>query len=278
MIIILIFNHKKHIIMKLLLCLNHDIFSIIALNLLLPFLEENNVNFNIVMTKSVGQAVISDITKIEKIIPLEGVLPTLDSLNITGHYLSLDAIIKKYACDFHFVTTINNDFGLTRIAQHDLIVSVRFGSIFKQPAISQAKNPIINLHSAILPDYKGILGTFRALKDRNEGIGATIHTISDSSIDTGNIIEIIHFEANYETTLFDNLRNLYQKTIPVLGDIITQIINGDTPQSHPQDTTKGQYFSSPTITEIENFKQNIMPIYNNNDIETMIGLFALPKS
>jgi methionyl-tRNA formyltransferase len=260
--------------MKLLLCLNHDIFSIISLNLLLPVLEKHKIAFNIVMTKSVGQAVISDITKIEKIIPLEGVLPTLERLNITGHYLSLDRIIKKYAYDFDFVTTINNDFGLTHIAQHDLIVSVRFGSIFKQPAISRAKNPIINLHSAILPDYKGILGTFRALKDRNEIIGATIHTISNSSIDTGDILKIISFKANYQTTLFDNLLNLYQKAIPALGDIITQIINGDKLAPYPQDATKGQYFSNPSITEIDDFKQNIMPIYNDNDVVKMLGLFS----
>jgi methionyl-tRNA formyltransferase len=226
------------------------------------------------MTKSVGQAVVSDITKIEKIIPLEGILPTLDSLNITGHYLSLDAIIKKYACAFNFVTTINNDFGLTQIENHDLIVSVRFGSIFKQPAISQAKKPIINVHSAILPDYKGILGTFRALKGRNETLGATIHTISDSSIDTGDIFKIISFKANYETTLFDNLLNLYQKVIPALGEIITHIVNGDKLQTYPQDTTKGQYFSNPSITEIDDFKQNIMPIYNESDVNRIIDLFG----
>ena len=259
--------------MKILLCLNHDIFSIMSLNLLLPFLEKNSIAFNILMTKSVGQAVISDITKIEKIIPLEGILPTVERLNITGKYLSLERIIKKYACDFHFVPTINNDFGLKRIAQHDLIVSVRFGSIFKQPAISMANRPIINVHSAILPDYKGTLGTFRALKDRNEIIGATIHTISDGTIDTGDIIKIVSFKANYETTLFDNLLNLYQKAIPALGDIITQIINGDAIQSYPQDANKGLYFSNPSIIEIDNFKQNIMPIYNQGDIEKMIGLF-----
>jgi methionyl-tRNA formyltransferase len=260
--------------MKLLLCLNHDIFSIISLNLLLPVLQENKIAFNILMTKSVGQAVVSDITKIEKIIPLEGILPTTDKLNITGNFLSLNKIIKKYACDFDFVTTINNDFGLERIAQHDLIISVRFGSIFKHPAISRAKNLIINLHSAILPDYKGILGTFRALKDRNENIGATIHTISDSSIDTGDILKITTFKANYETTLFDNLFNLYQKTIPALGDIVTQIAHGDKLATSPQDTTKGQYFSNPTLTEIDDFKENIMPIYNESDIEKMIGLFG----
>lgn len=260
--------------MKILLCLNHDIFSIISLNLLLPILEKHKIAFNILMTKSVGQAVISDITKIEKIIPLEGILPTVDSLNITGKYLSLNQIIKKYACDFNFITTINNNFGHHQIENHDLIISVRFGSILKQPAISKAKHPIINLHSAILPDYKGILGTFRALKDKNEDIGATIHTILDSSIDTGDIFKIISFEANYKTTLFDNLLNLYQKAIPVLGDIITQIIKGDKIQAYPQDTTKGQYFSNPSISEIDNFKENIMPIYNKSDIEKLIGLFG----
>jgi methionyl-tRNA formyltransferase len=260
--------------MKILLCLNHDIFSIMSLNLLLPFLEKNSIAFNIVMTKAVGQAVISDITKIEKIIPLEGILPTIDSLNIAGKYLSLEGIIKKYACDFHFITTINSDFGLASVAQHDLIVSVRFGSIFKQPAISRAKKPIINLHSAILPDYKGILGTFRTLKDKNEIIGATIHTISDGTIDTGDIIKIVSFKADYTTTLFDNLLNLYHKTIPVLGEIITQIVNGDNIKTYPQDATKGQYFSNPSIIEIDDFKQNIMPIYNQADIEKMIGLFG----
>ena len=259
--------------MNLLLCLNHDIFSIISVNLLLPFLEKNKISFSIVMTKAVGQSAVSDITKIEKIIPLEGILPTLDNLNITGHYLSLNQIINKYQCDFNFVKTINDDFGFSLIQKHDYIISIRFGSIFKQQAISKAKQPIINVHSAILPNYKGILGTFRALKDRNETIGATIHTISDGTIDTGDIIEIIKFKANYQTTLFDNLINLYQKTVPALGDLITNIVNGYKIQSYPQDNTKGQYFSSPTLQEIDDFKENIMPIYEQNDIEKMIYLF-----
>lgn len=259
--------------MTLLVCLNHDILSLIALNLLLPIIERNGWQFSIAITKTVGKGVISDITAIEKIIPFEGILPTLEHLNITGQYLTFKQIVEKYDCNFYEVKTINNDFGHGLIETHDLVVSVRFGSIFKATAINKARKSIINLHSAILPDYRGILGTFRALSDKQETIGATIHTISDGTIDTGDIVEIIKFKADYHATLFDNLLTLYQKTVPALAEIIEKISNHTHLDTVKQDTTQGHYFSNPTLDEIDAFKQNIMPIYNGGDVEKVIEMF-----
>ncbi len=260
--------------MKILFCLNYDIFSIISLNLLLPFLEKNKFSFSIVMTKSVGQSVVSDVTKIEKIIPIEGIFKTIDFLNITRKYFTLNQIVKEYDCGFNFVETINNNFGLDLIERHDLILSIRFGSIFKQAAIQKAKKKIINVHSAILPDYRGILGTFRALQDKKETIGATIHNISDATIDTGDIIKIVTLKANYQSTLFDNLLALYQKTIPVLTEVLVKVAGDNTIQPYAQNINDGKYFSNPTSEEINTFKEKIMPIYNDNDINRIIELFG----
>lgn len=50
----------------------------------------------------------------------------------------------------------------------DLFISIRFGKIFKDEIIQVPKFGLINLHSTILPDYRGIMGTLHAIKDKNK--------------------------------------------------------------------------------------------------------------
>jgi methionyl-tRNA formyltransferase len=48
-----------------------------------------------------------------------------------------------------------------------LIVSIRFGGILKEKVINIPTKGIINLHSGILPRYKGVMATFWAMKNND---------------------------------------------------------------------------------------------------------------
>lgn len=261
--------------MKILFCLNKDIFSLIALNKLLPSLIEEKHSFSVVMTDKIGkQTAISDITIIEKIIPFEGILSVCEKLSCSGKYLTFSQISQKYHLSLYNVTTINNDFGYEMMRQHDIVISIRFGSIFKRHTLGYAKNVILNLHSAILPDYRGVLGTFRALSDGCSEIGTTLHLIGDDTIDTGDIIEITHISANYNKSLFSNIMALYDASIFPLQKIIKKISLEEKIIMSSQDNNAGRYFSNPTLEEIEYFKKNTMPIYSSEDINYLINLFT----
>lgn len=260
--------------MKILLCLNKDVFSLMMFNFLLPYFRSKKFVITIIMTNSVGKQVVSDITKIEKIIPLEGIFPTLESINHQRKFLTFSDMVDHNEITLHEVTTINNSFGENLVSQNDIILSIRFGSIFKERVIGKAKGKILNLHSAILPNYKGILGTFQALSNKDKKIGATLHFISDGTIDTGDILHITQFKANYETSLFQNIFSLYKESVEPIQNILDKIINSEQIETMPQKADEGKYFTAPTLEEIEKFASEVMPIYTENDINEIINLFG----
>ena len=59
----------------------------------------------------------------------------------------------------------NHDSGLAtlRAAEPDLVVSIRYRRILRDSAIAIPRCGVINLHSGILPDYRGVMATFWAI-------------------------------------------------------------------------------------------------------------------
>ena len=70
----------------------------------------------------------------------------------------------------------------------DLLISIRFGQIFKAEAIAQPRTGIINLHSGLLPEYKGVMASFWSLLNEEPRLGTTLHWITDKKIDSGALI------------------------------------------------------------------------------------------
>ena len=127
----------------------------------------------------------------------------------------------------------------------DLFIAIRFGKIFKPPIISLPKMGVVNLHSAILPDYKGILGTLHALNAGEKYIGCTVHTIIDAGIDTGNLIAVEKMATNQSKSLFWHVAQLYTLGCQTLAKVIDTMDKGCMPDNLPQQKGEGRYFSVP---------------------------------
>jgi methionyl-tRNA formyltransferase len=69
---------------------------------------------------------------------------------------------------------------LIRSLEPDLIVSIRYRRILKDEVIAIPRLGVLNLHSGVLPDYKGVMATFWAMLQNEEMIGATLHRIVDN--------------------------------------------------------------------------------------------------
>ena len=70
-------------------------------------------------------------------------------------------------------------------AAPDLIVSIRYRRILREPAIAIPRHGVLNLHSGVLPNYPGVMATFWALLAGAAALGCTLHRIVDEGIDTG---------------------------------------------------------------------------------------------
>lgn len=69
----------------------------------------------------------------------------------------------------------------------DVIVSIASNQIFKKKLLSLPSKGCINLHTALLPKYRGLMPTFWAMKNNEDNIGVSVF-LMDEGIDSGPII------------------------------------------------------------------------------------------
>jgi len=153
---------------------------------------------------------------------------------------------------------VNEDriFTLLSDKKIDLFVSALCNQILKNKILSIPKFGTINIHPALLPEYKGISPVFWALANGEKTAGVTIHTIDDEKIDEGKIL----FQKKIFITPSDTEHSLYLKCIKegiiLLHKAIEKIKKNDNIRFR-NNQGKGSYFSLPTKDSVRNFrKQN----------------------
>ena len=116
----------------------------------------------------------------------------------------------------------NSEAGLAALAASspDLLISLRYGRILQPPAISLPSRGVLNLHSGRLPQYRGVMATFRAMLAGDTLLGTTLHWIDDGSIDTGRIVNTHSETLDPQRCYLSNVLSLYK---PGCGAIIDAI-------------------------------------------------------
>jgi len=156
----------------------------------------------------------------------------------------------------------NSAEGLRLIKQWnpDLIISIRYRKIFRDQAIAIPRLGIINLHSGLLPEYRGAMATFWSMLNKEEVYGSTLHYISDKSIDTGAIIARKVQKLNYSQTYLDNVINLYSSGVDnIMSALIKLQNNSHLDVQMPEN--KGNYYSFPEIMDLVQFKKMNLKLY-----------------
>lgn len=182
--------------------------------------------------------------------------------------------------EYHFtmqdVTNANDpdSLSLVRAMQPDLIVSVRFGQIFKEKIIKIPKHGILNLHSGLLPEYRGILGTFWSMLLGNSEYGYTLHRVLDSTIDTGNILERKVLPINSDRSLFLHICKIYPKAAVSTLSAINILRNGQHLTDCPQEVDQGRYYTYPETKDFEAFSQKGMKIFNKDEYFEILSAYA----
>jgi methionyl-tRNA formyltransferase len=138
---------------------------------------------------------------------------------------------------------------LARLAP-ELILSVRYGGILDAAHAALAPHGVLNLHSGRLPDYRGVLATFRALRAGDARLACTLHRIVDTGIDTGPIIAQAEIDAAPERSVFWNVMRLYDPGIELLVEAVERIAAGEALPGVPQDTSAGAYYGVPDAEEL----------------------------
>ena len=99
-------------------------------------------------------------------------------------------VLKKYNIkELKLKSSINSKESIEKISSYnpDMIISILGNEIFKKEIINLPKIGLINLHSSLLPKYRGLMPTFWALKNKEKETGVSVFFV-DEGIDSGPIL------------------------------------------------------------------------------------------
>ncbi|MCH2191054.1 MAG: hypothetical protein MK188_09035 [Gammaproteobacteria bacterium] len=159
---------------------------------------------------------------------------------------------------------INKGTDLARFQESDpeLVISIRHMSILEKKIIQQPRHGVINLHSGLLPDFRGVMATFWAMYNQQSTIGTTLHKIEDRSIDTGSVISTSSIGLNYNKSYLWNTLNLYKTGCTAIQRALHSVSSGHDLKSVNQGREKGAYFSYPDQNTLSEFKYDL---FNKED-------------
>ena len=203
-----------------------------------------------------------------------GVFTKVDKINKRGKKIEY-LPVKQYAIDKNIPIYQPNSLkdeetkNIIKELNPDLIVVVAYGKIIPKDIIDMPKFGIINVHSSLLPRFRGAAPINAALMAGDEKSGVTIMYVAEG-LDTGNIILAketpITEEDNFET-LHDRLKFLGAEA---LDEAVSLIEKGEN-ESIPQDDSLATFIKpfkkedlkidwNKSKEEIFNFVRGISPV------------------
>ncbi len=209
-------------------------------------------------------------------------IPTLDIVNknhdIVGVFTKIDkpntrgkkvnyVPVKKYALEnnleIHQPNSVKSEetIKIIKDLNPELIVVVAYGKILPKELIDIPKYGVINVHSSILPKYRGAAPIHNAIINGDVETGVTIMYIAEE-LDAGDIIKISKtpiFEEDTLETLHDRLATLGAEALLEVIDEMERGVSTRTPQDHKKAT-----FVKPIKKEetYVNWEKSMVEVYN----------------
>ena len=262
--------------MRILVCLNADIVSNLALNLLLPALGRHDVAIG--LSTRIGGATSAhdanepaarrELRVAEQRFATDVLFPLVDRANLPDgrRCLTFTEVERLRGIGVRELLNPNSGAGLAFVQafEPDVIVSIRYGAIFKAPAIGVPRLGVINLHAGLLPAYRGVIATFRALMAGETEIGCTLHYIVDGTIDTGPVVAQSRSAVDASRSLFWHVLSLYPSGVQLIEDALERLDRGAALDTHLQ--SGGSYYSYPSAEEWEEFRARGWRVADPSDL------------
>jgi methionyl-tRNA formyltransferase len=270
-------------VVRVLCCVNRDLASSLALNLLLPALAPHEVRVG--LTERVGRGAPADepparreLRVAEQELVNEVLFPAIERAAYPDdgrRFLTFAELETSRGIPVLALPRPNDGPGLAAIQAFapDVIVTIRYGAILRPAAIAVPRYGVLNLHSGLLPAYRGVLATFRALMNDDAEIGCTLHHIVDASIDTGDIIAQARIPVQRQRSLLWHVLALYAPGVALLTDALTRLASGDPVRGTPQ-PADGAYYSAPNADEWDELLRRGWRVADPSDLYTALERYC----
>ncbi len=136
----------------------------------------------------------------------------------------------------------------------DILLSVAANQIFRRALLSTPRLACLNVHSSLLPKYRGVDGLFWALAHGETRVGVTVHLMTEG-IDDGAIV----CQEPMDVVPTDTLHSLYYKAIDLGSDLVAHALDlfedGHVVTTR-NELSAGSYYSWPTRAAAKQFRRH----------------------
>ena len=266
--------------MRVLVCAQRDLVVCVALNHLLPALGDHDVVVALNRPPTPCDPKPDDPLSrqrwFERELADQVVFAPLDRLpHAAGELLTFGHLSRKHGVEFHDIESINSGDGyvLVREFQPDLILSVRFDLIFKEPVLAIPPLGILNVHPGALPEHAGLVAPMHTLISGATRLTSTLHEV-DHDIDSGAVIASADLRFDAGHSLFWHLPRLYELGFDLLVQMLPGLAQGDRAPARPQDFTRRRYHGRPSIEEMQTFERMGFRFLLEPDFEEVVRRFG----
>ena len=267
--------------MRIAFLVNRDIESNFALNLLMPEIGQSVVGVfvseRVGGSRTVPARMLGQLAFVEQELFNELVFPLVEQ-NGQGEsrYLSFGELQRRYGVPVQTLATLKDPPELQKLqdVRADLFVSIRFGKILGTEALGLPPRGVLNLHSGLLPHYRGVLATFRALLNGDAEIGCTLHWIDSPAIDAGGIVATARRPVAREHSLLWHILSLYRPGAGLILDAIRRLERGEPVIGTPQDPSAGAYYSFPTDDDMIRFTAQGWRLFDREDVGELLESYG----
>src|SRR5262245_52577994 len=167
---------------------------------------------------------------------------------------SIAAVCRRHGVPCRQVADVNAPEFLAELQQlgPDLLISVSCPQIFKKPLIELPPLGILNIHGAILPQYRGVLPSFWMLANGEKKAGVSIYYV-DTRIDAGELCGQRIYEIPPEETLDGFLRRSKAIAAELLLEVLSDIESGQVTR-RALNLAEGSYYSWPDAPAVRKFR------------------------
>ena len=140
--------------------------------------------------------------------------------NAEGLKYAFKSKIKTYGIKFKNKSNFEkNVLKLLKKNNIDIVCLAGFMKILSGSFIRKFSKPILNIHPSLLPKYKGLNTHERAIKNKDEFAGASVHKVTEK-LDSGKVI----LQKRVKILKSDNVRSLEKKVLKIEHEIYPKAI------------------------------------------------------
>lgn len=180
-------------------------------------------------------------------------LDIVNRLRNSGEPYSPKTLSERHGIEYEHTKNVNSTSYVEYVESKspDVIASVATPQKFDPGLYELANGCSINIHSSLLPEYRGLSPSFWTLYHGEDQTGITVHYI-DEDLDTGDIILQETLPIQPDDTLHSLNTRVAQKGSSILVESLEQI-RTDSVDSTSIDPDEGSYYSMPSREQVKDF-------------------------